>query len=119
MKGENMKHYPHFVIRKVCDGRIKFDNQLWEPQEKTDRINGMKFAFGVYVEGVYSHPIKRLDILGLWGSEETYRNSDYAEYGDEDYKIYSKLADEDDKLLAPDGFFRQYWWHPVESDIEL
>jgi len=116
---DRTKGYPRFVIRKVHNGHIKFDHQLWIPDEPTDRLNGMRFAFGVYVEGSYSHPIKRLDMLGLWGSEKTYENCTYTEYGDDDYKLYSKLADQDDKLLAPDGYFRQYWWHPVDSDIEL
>jgi len=110
----DMKKYPHFIIRKITNGQIKFDHQVWEPKEKTNCLDGMKFAFGVYVEGVYSHPIKRLDMLGLWGSEKTYRNSDYTEYGDANYKIYSELSDQDTKLLAPDGYFRQYWWHPME-----
>ncbi len=102
-----VKQYPHFVIRKVHNGYIKFDNQLWEPREATDRLNGMRFAFGVYAEGVYTHPIRRLDLLCLWGSEESYKALDE--------KAYREARDREYPLLSPDGYLRQYWWHPIGS----
>jgi len=101
-----MKSYPHCIIRKVRNGHIKFDNQLWEPREPTDRLDGMRLAFGVYVEGCYSHPMERLDILCLWGSEETYKTTSE--------KAYLESYDRDKMLLAPDGYLRQYWWHPTK-----
>ena len=102
-----MKSYPHFILRTVRNGRIKFDNQWWLPQEPTDRLNGMRFAFGVYVEGCYSHPVKRLDTLCLWGSEEAYKASQ-----SENEELYNAEYEKEKPLLAPDGYLRQYWWNP-------
>ena len=99
-----MKSYPRFVIRTVRNGQIRFDHQLWIPQEATDRLNGMRFVFGVYVEGSYTNPVKRLDLLCLWGSEAAYKAIDMEEYNRE--------YDNEKQTLAPDGFLRQYWWHP-------
>jgi len=104
-----MKSYPGFIMRKVRDGRIKFDNQWWIPQELTDRLNGMRFAFGVYVEGSHTHPVKRPDILCLWGSEEAYRTS---RRGDDE--AYLAECEKEKPLLAPDGYLRQHWWHPMK-----
>ena len=114
---DQVKSYRHFIIRTVRNGRIKFDHQWWIPEESTERLNGMRFAFGVYVEGYYSHPVKRLDMLGLWGSEECYNSMPYDTEDSPEYEAYSTLADKDTELLAPDGFFRQYWWHPIEAGI--
>lgn len=108
-----MKSYPHFVIRKVRNGCIKFDNQWWIPQEITNRLNGLRFAFGVYVEGCYAHPVKRLDILCLWGSEEAYKAAGEV-YNGADEESYNRVDEKDTKLLAPDGYLRQYWWHPIK-----
>ena len=65
----------------------------------------MRFAFGVYVNGAYTHPVKRLDLLCLWGSEEAYKASDR--------KAYNEACDREKPLLSPDGYLRQYWWHPM------
>ncbi|KKN76937.1 hypothetical protein LCGC14_0365890 [marine sediment metagenome] len=105
-----MKRYPHFILRTVHNGRIRFDNEWWIPQEPTDRLNGIRLAFGIYVEGVHTHPVKRLDILCLWGSEEAY----HACQREEDEKAFLDADNKSKMLLAPEGFFRQYWWHPVE-----
>lgn len=102
-----MKKYPGFILRTVRDGHIKFDNQWWIPKEPTDRLDGRRFLFGIYVEGCYSHPVKRLDILCLWGSEESHRALQR-----EDEEAYNVEYEKEKPFLAPDGFLRQYWWHP-------
>lgn len=99
-----IKAYPRFVIRQVRNGRIKFDNQYWVPDEPTDRLNEQRFAFGVYVEH-YSRSTKRLDMLSLWGSEET-----YTALTDEEYNT---ARDKEKLILSPDGYLRQTWWRPV------
>lgn len=103
-----MRSYPGFVLRTVRNGRVRFDHQWWKPDEPTNRLDGKRFAFGVYVEGAYSHPVRRLDILDLWGSEAAYKSVN-------DDELYQRLCEEDSKLLAPDGYFRQGWWRPMEK----
>ena len=102
-----MKGYPGFIFRTVRNGRIKFDKQFWGPDEPTNRLNGRRFAFGVYVEGRHSSSPKRLDMLCLWGSVKAYKAIRISD------EAYSKAFEEDVKLLAPGGYFGQYWWHPL------
>ena len=102
-----MKKYPSFVLRRVKSGRIKFDGILWEPQEPTNRLDGLRFAFGVYVEGRLSSPVRRLETLCLWGTERAYRASRESE------EAFDRACAEESPLLSPDGYLRQYWWHPV------
>ena len=103
-----MKKYPGFILRTVRNGRIKFDNQWWIPGEPTNRLNGKRFAFGIYVEGCHSHPVKRLDLLCLWGSEAAYKASCRG-----DDELYNAEYEKDKLLLAPDGCLCQYWWEPA------
>lgn len=102
-----MKKYPHFFIRTVRNGKIRFDKRLWEPQEPTERLDGKRFAFGTYPS---ADGIK--DLLCLWGSEAAYR-----EIGTtcDNEELIDKHWENDYELLAPDGFFRQYWWELVKS----
>ena len=106
-----MKSYSSFIFRTVRNGRIKFDKLLWEPSEPTNRLDGKRFAFGVYVEGNYSDPVRMLDILCLWGSVAAYEALNISQ------EEYLKVDGEDSKLLAPDGYLRQYWWGPVPSEL--
>ena len=108
---DEMKSYPRFVMRTVRNGRIRFDNQWWKPKEPTNRLNGYRFAFGVYVEGSYKKPTKRLDILNLWGTEEAYNSVDKSD--DEIEKAWKR----NDELLSTDGYLRQEWWEPVPRGV--
>ena len=102
-----MKKYPRFILRTVRNGHIKFDNQRWIADEPASRLDGKRFAFSVYVEGYYSHPVKRLDLLYLWGSEASFKASQR-----EDEDAFNAEYEKEKPLLAPDGFLRQSWWHP-------
>lgn len=101
-----MKGYPRFILRTVRNGRIKFDNAWWQPIESTVRLDGLRFAFGVYVEGKHSSPVRRLDTLCLWGTEKAYNAVNE--------EAYEKACEEEALLLAPDGYLRQYWWSPIK-----
>ena len=104
------KSYPRFIFRTIHSGRIKFDKLLWEPDEPTSRLDGRRFAFGVYAEGPHSNPVRRLDMLCLWSSVEAYKAVNKSE------EAYDEADAKDTELLAPDGYFRQYWWTPIRED---
>lgn len=66
-----------FAIRTVKNGCVRVDGRDYRPDELhmayDGRLDGQRFAFARY-EG-------RTDLLGLWGTEEEYRDPD-AEFPD-------------------------------------
>lgn len=104
--------YPRFFFRTVKDGKIKFDGRLWDPKTSTDRLDNKRFAFGTYKD--YKNGKGILDSLCLWGTEEEFKATSKA-LGEDDLDTpeYNQLVDASKKILAPDGCYRQYWWHPI------
>ena len=73
-----------FIMRKIKNGIIKWDNRYWETKGDTSHLEGMRFAFCAYAPD--------FNLLYLWGNEKNYKCKDE--------KQYKELWSEDCELLG-------------------
>ncbi len=68
-----------FVIRKIKDGRVKIFGKYFYPDDRfmkyDGRLDGMRYAFGLYWTRTKSGWI--IDGINLWGTEEVYKAAPY------------------------------------------
>ena len=62
----------NFVLRTIRNGQVKINGLIFRPDKRwleyDGRLDGMRYAFGLYWRGDEMEPFAE-----LWGTEETYR----------------------------------------------
>lgn len=95
-----------FVIRTIRNGRVRIAGREYAPSGKHEydgRLDGMRYAFGVYPDDV--------PLIGLWGTEAAYlatrRNAPR-----EAQERYER-GELDGPEVADDGSLPWYFWQEV------
>ena len=93
----------NFVLRTIVDGKVQIDGKVFVPSsrfmEYDGRLNGMRYAFGLYWCSDELEPY-----VSLWGTEEAYRAVGAPEYDDMEWPGPD----------AVDGYFPWAWWYVEE-----
>jgi hypothetical protein len=92
----------NFVIRTIRNGQVKINGRIFRPDnlwmEYDGRLDGMRYAFGLYWEGD-----TMLEFAGLWGSEEAYKAAS-------DEGAWEKYCGEHPQDLEPEVVDAYYPW---------
>lgn len=90
----------NFVLRTIRHGQVRIDGRVFKPSGKfmeyDGRLDGMRWAFGLYWRGDEMEPF-----VELWGTEEAYRAAGSLEHDDMEWP-------ESD---AVDGYFPWTFWY--------
>lgn len=100
-------------MRRICyrtirGNKVKILGKILRCKKLTKgELDGKRFAFVVYLD---EHWDKR-GLACLWGTERLAKTRENRISADE----FEKLFWEDDKLLAPNGYFNWYWWEALQA----
>jgi hypothetical protein len=93
-------------IRTVRNNEVRILGHVLVSKELNNHeLDGKRFAFMPYRNLDKTSGFDANGLTALWGTEKLYRASLESE------DAYSKECEEGEKLLAPDGKIRWYFWH--------
>lgn len=113
---------PRFVIRTIKNGRAKILHQYFVPDSRftkyDGRLNGMRYAFGLYWQPCRDRDEWENYMCALWGTEEAYRAIGNT-ISEEDYdKITDYYWQPEQMPELVDGYFPWYFWMREEEQCQ-